>query len=1130
MQGRNRRITAAVAAVLAAAAVTVTAVLVSASPATAAGVPARSYWNIPGRGATVPFAEHEAEYQPTNGTLVGPDRYYTTLASEASGRQAITLDAVGEYVEFTLSAPANAMAFRYSIPDGNGGAGRDAAIDVRVNGNVLKSVPVTSRFGWYYGGYPFNNNPGDTNPHHFYDQVRTLFGTTYPTGTKIRLQVASTAQSPSFTIDLADFENVAGPIAKPTNAIDVVADFGADPTGGTADQTAKFQAAVNAGQAQGREVYIPAGKYTLWDHVVVDQVTLRGAGMWHSELKGRHPTDRKRAVGVYGKYVNGGGYTGEIRPHEGGGPSRNVTLKDFAIIGDIRERDDDFQVNAIGGAMTDSVIERVWMENTKCGAWMDGPMDNLIIRDSVIVDQIADGVNFHVGVTDSAVTNTFVRNTGDDGLAMWAQSVPNERNKFNRNTVVQVILANNIVTYGGRDIEITDNVTADSLTNGGGIHVANRYPGVNGPTAVQGVTTVARNTLVRNGNSDYNWQFGVGAIWFSGLNEPINATVNVTDTDIFDSSYAALMWIEGQTRTVNFTNVRIDGAGTYALQIQSPGAATFTNVTATNIAQGPDNLIHNCVGSGFTITQGSGNSGWFDSTPYCGPWHTPNWGTPTPPTTPPTSNPPSQGQLQLSQSSLIFGTQNIGTTSAAQTVTVTNPSSTAVNISGIAASGDFARTTTCGATLNAGASCVISVTFTPTVSGTRSGQLSIGSDAQGNPHIVNLSGTGFDPAGNLAQGKPASATSQNGPYSPANAVDGDASTYWESANNAWPQSITVDLLAAYNVNRAVVKLPPPAAWGPRTQTFSVHCSTNGSTYSQVVAPAGHAFNPATGNSVSLSFPSTSCRQVRLTFTGNTGWPAAQVSEFEVYAGGQPPVGPQLSLSASSLAFGNQAVNTTSAPQNVTVTNTGNGAASLGAINVTGNFARTTTCGATLNAGASCSVAVTFTPTSAGTKSGTVSFTSNASGSPHTVNLSGNGTVANTNLALNRPTTESGHVQNYGSGNAVDGNQGSYWESLNNAWPQTITVDLGASTTVGRVVLKLPTNWGDRNQTLSILGSATGSMFTTVQGSAQYTFSQAAGNVVTITFSQTSQRFIRLSFTANTGWPAGQVSEFEVYAS
>ncbi|MGN9810047.1 discoidin domain-containing protein [Micromonospora sp. BQ11] len=936
---RTRAGVAALAGVLAATSLTVVALTSTATPARAAGL---SPFDIPGRGATVPFVEHEAEEVAHNGTRIGPDRRYGTLPSEASGREAVTLDAVGEYVEFTLTAPANAVTFRYSLPDNAAGTGRDASIDLRANGTLVKAVPVTSRYGWYYGGYPFNNNPGDTNPHHFYDETRTLFGTTYPTGTKIRLQVSSTDRSPTFTIDLADFELVGAPIAKPAGVLDVVTDFGADPTGAT-DSTAKFQAAVDAGRAQGRAVWIPTGTFTLWDHVVVDGVTLRGAGPWYSVLGGRHPTDRKRAAGIYGKYVPGGGYSGEIRPHEAGGPSRNVTLRDFAIIGDIRERVDEDQVNAIGGAMTNSVVDNVWMQHTKVGAWMDGPMDNFTIRNSRILDQTADGVNFHWGVTNSTVTNTFVRNTGDDALAMWAQTVPNVGNSFTFNTIGVTILANHLVTYGGRDIRITDNVTADSVTNGGGIHVANRYPGVQGPTAVSGTITVARNTLIRNGNSDYNWRFGVGAIWFSALNEPIQgAAIAVTDTDILDSSYAALHWIEGATSGISFTNVRIDGAGTYALQVQAASQVTFTNVRATNIAQA--NPMHNCVGGGFQITQGAGNSGWYTATPYCGPWPEPRWGTgptsPPPTTAPPTTPPPT----------------------------------------------------------------------TPPPTG-----------------------------GNLALGRPVVASSSTQSYVATNTVDGNAASYWESANNAFPQSLTVDLGAARSVDRVVLKLP--AGWERRTQTLSVLGSTDGSSFATLKASAGYTFDPAGGNSVSIALPAGDRRFVRVTVAGNTGWPAGQAAEFEVYGG-----------------------TTTTLPPTTTPPPT--------------------------------------TPPPSG------------------------------NLAVGRPVTATSHADVYVATNTVDGNAGTYWESANNAFPQSLTVDLGTARPVSRVVLRLPPSsaWQTRTQTLTVLGSTDGTTWTTLKPPAGHTFDPAGGNSVSIALPAGDRRFVRVTVTGNTGWPAAQLSEFEVHAT
>jgi hypothetical protein len=66
--------------------------------------------------------------------------------------------------------------------------------------------------------------------------------------------------------------------------------------------------------------------------------------------------------------------------------------------------------------------------------------------------------------------------------------------------------------------------------------------------------------------------------------------------------------------------------------------------------------------------------------------------------------------------------------------------------------------------------------------------------------------------------------------------------------------------------------------------------------------------------------------------------------------------------------------------------------------------------------------------------------------------------------------------------------------------------------------------------LSVQGSTNGSSFSTIAGPAGYTFNRSTGNTVTITFPSTSARYVRLNITANTGWPAGQLSEFQVWSS
>jgi hypothetical protein len=96
----------------------------------------------------------------------------------------------------------------------------------------------------------------------------------------------------------------------------------------------------------------------------------------------------------------------------------------------------------------------------------------------------------------------------------------------------------------------------------------------------------------------------------------------------------------------------------------------------------------------------------------------------------------------LSSSSLIFGNQKVGTTSRAKTVTITNNQAIPLGISSIVATGDFAQKNNCHSTVVAGGNCKVSVTFTPTVVGTRTGSVTITDDAASSPQIVGLSGTG----------------------------------------------------------------------------------------------------------------------------------------------------------------------------------------------------------------------------------------------------------------------------------------------------------------------------------------------------------------------------------------------------
>ncbi|MFB9338841.1 discoidin domain-containing protein, partial [Actinoplanes octamycinicus] len=135
---------------------------------------------------------------------------------------------------------------------------------------------------------------------------------------------------------------------------------------------------------------------------------------------------------------------------------------------------------------------------------------------------------------------------------------------------------------------------------------------------------------------------------------------------------------------------------------------------------------------------------------------------------------------------------------------------------------------------------------------------------------------------NLALGKTVTASGALGAQ-PASAVnDGNPNSYWESPNNAFPQWVQVDLGSPVAIDQVVLKLPPATAWATRTETLSVQGSTDGSAFSTLSASAGRVFNPATGNTVTVNLTAATVRFVRVHVTANTGWPAGQLSELEVY--------------------------------------------------------------------------------------------------------------------------------------------------------------------------------------------------------------------------------------------------------
>ncbi len=156
----------------------------------------------------------------------------------------------------------------------------------------------------------------------------------------------------------------------------------------------------------------------------------------------------------------------------------------------------------------------------------------------------------------------------------------------------------------------------------------------------------------------------------------------------------------------------------------------------------------------------------------------------------------------VSPSSLTFASQAVGATSAAQTVTLNNTGTAALSITSLALTGtnpsDFAQTNNCGSSVAAGANCTISVTFTPSASGSWTASLSITDNASGSPQAVSLSGTGTAPAAPIsasfvqavASASSASPSSMSLSF-PVNTLVGDLLLVaFDYASNVTPSSVT----------------------------------------------------------------------------------------------------------------------------------------------------------------------------------------------------------------------------------------------------------------------------------------------------------------------------------------------------
>jgi hypothetical protein len=535
-----------------------------------------------GRGATVPWIEYEAETMETNGTVLAPSRTFTAVAAEASGRQAVKLSQAGQYVKFTNQSASNSIVVRYSIPDG--GSDYWTTLGVYVNDELRKRLSVTSRYSWTYGGgdndfnHPDQNNPNRGAPHHYFDEARALIGDV-PAGAKIMLRKDAADSAAEYVIDLVDMEAAPAALPRPDGFLSVTEDCGAT-ANDQSDDSSALQRCIDRVQGERRAgLYIPPGEFrSLSKPLSVSNITIRGAGIWHSTISG-----------FFARFDCWG---------------NNCKYYDFAVFGDTILRDDASPETAFGGnGSSGTLLENIWIEHTKTGYWTGPNTNGLVIKNSRIRNLFADAVNFYGGTSNSIVENCHARNTGDDAFASWSPGdrAVNRANVFRKNSVQVPWKANCFGIYGGESIVIEDNVCAD-VVQYPGILLARQF----GSHPFTGRTRIERNSLIRAGGNAYDQ--GHGAFKLHAAEGALQ-NVAVTDLDIVEPSYSGIH-VQGQqvVDSVWFERVNIHTPTTAAFHLTrgAQGAMDAANVVVTGAPSG----VLDDSGGRFTILKGAGNSGW----------------------------------------------------------------------------------------------------------------------------------------------------------------------------------------------------------------------------------------------------------------------------------------------------------------------------------------------------------------------------------------------------------------------------------------------------------------------------------------------------------------------------------------
>ena len=454
-------------------------------------------------GAKLGYTTYEAEQGKLKNGVVknapSSEAEHAT-AREASGQAYVDLP-TNASVSFIAQADANAVTVRYTVPDGESGK-----VEVKVNNTVIGTLDLSSKSNWQYldnykyhpdGDIKVHDTPAADRLARFqFDEVSQLFKDAHIN--KGDTVTITNLDSTPVGIDLVDLEKAPDAIKQPANSVSIT-DFGAVANDGSDDYQA-FMAAIESAKASKKSVYIPEGQFDFSEQLHIyapEGVKISGAGQWHTKL---HFTSTK---------IGGGGIVFEHGTNK-------IDFGNVSMDSDLTSRyNEGANYKGISGTLGHgSSIHDIKIEHLELGVWIgdysqNKPLnytDGLTISNATIRNNLADGVNFAQGTSNSTVINSNIRGNGDDNLATWSSHHENtnahvaENNHFLNNTVELGWRAAGIGIFGGKGHEVANNLIKDNA-NWGGVRLNTVFKNSHNFDLNDTGISVHDNLLVNNGTN-----------------------------------------------------------------------------------------------------------------------------------------------------------------------------------------------------------------------------------------------------------------------------------------------------------------------------------------------------------------------------------------------------------------------------------------------------------------------------------------------------------------------------------------------------------------------------------------------------------------------------------------------------